>query len=100
VESGNRKLIRPSIKESKERRLAPKSSPKRDPSAPEATNAENFYYVKQIQQKTPMVMVLKDGEEVQGFIEWYDKGCLKINGNDGRTLLIYKSNIKYMYKFE
>ena len=33
-------------------------------SPPEQTNAENFYYQKQMQGKTPMVVVLKDGEEL------------------------------------
>jgi len=64
----------------------------------EHTNAENFYYVKQMQARTPMVLVLKDGEELQGTIEWYDKTCLKLNRNREPNLLIYKPNIKYMYK--
>src|SRR5271165_3889267 len=41
-------------------------------SPPEQTNAENFYYQKQMQSRTPMVIVLRDGEEVRGIIEWYD----------------------------
>ena len=45
----------------------------------EQTNAENFYYQKQMQTKTPMVVVLRDGEEVHGYIEWYDKHCIKLN---------------------
>ena len=45
---------------------------------PEQTNAENFYYQKQMQSKTPMVIVLRDGEEIHGIIEWYDKTCLKV----------------------
>ena len=46
---------------------------------PEQTHAENFYYQKQMQAKTPMVLVLQDGEEIHGIIEWYDKYCLKVN---------------------
>jgi sRNA-binding regulator protein Hfq len=65
---------------------------------PEQTNAENFYYQKQMQSKTPMVIVLRDGEEVHGVIEWYDKSCLKINRNAAPNLMIYKPSIKYMYK--
>ena len=65
---------------------------------PEQTNAENFYYQKQMQSKTPMVIVLRDGEEVHGLIEWYDKTCLKINRNGAPNLMIYKPSIKYMYK--
>jgi host factor-I protein len=66
---------------------------------PEQTNAENFYYQKQMQSKTPMVIVLRDGEEVHGVIEWYDKTCLKVVREDGRpNLMIYKPAIKYMFK--
>jgi host factor-I protein len=65
---------------------------------PEQTNAENFYYQKQMQSKTPMVIVLGDGEEIRGMIEWYDKSCIKVNRNGSSNLLIYKPAIKYMYK--
>ena len=57
---------------------------------PEQTNAENFYYQKQMQSKTPMVIVLRDGEEIHGMIEWYDKSCLKVTRNGQTNLLIYK----------
>jgi host factor-I protein len=100
VESVNRKLIRPSLNEIKEQRSpAPNRNQGQKKSAPpEQTNAENFYYLKQMQAKTPMVIVLDDGEELHGVIEWYDKGCLKVNRDEGPNLLIYKSSIKYMYK--
>jgi len=65
---------------------------------PEQTHAENFYYQKQMQGKTPMVLVLQDGEEIHGMIEWYDKYCLKVNRIGAANLLIYKPSIKYMYK--
>ena len=65
---------------------------------PEQTHAENFYYQKQMQTKTPMVLVLQDGEEIHGVIEWYDKYCLKVNRTGAANLLIYKPSIKYMYK--
>lgn len=58
--------------------------------------AELFYLQKQIQSQTPMVIVLEDGELVEGQIEWYDRHALKVRGR-ARTL-IYKSAIKYMYK--
>jgi sRNA-binding regulator protein Hfq len=66
---------------------------------PEQTNAENFYYQKQMQSRTPMVIMLRDGEEVHGIIEWYDKTCIKVIREDGRpNLMIYKPAIKYMFK--
>jgi sRNA-binding regulator protein Hfq len=65
---------------------------------PDQTNAENFYYQKQMQTKTPMVLVLHGGEEIHGVIEWYDKTCLKLNRIGAPNLMIYKPSIKYMYK--
>ena len=58
--------------------------------------AELFYLQKQIQSQTPMVIVLEDGEQVEGCIEWYDRNCLKVRGR--AKTMIYKSAIKYMYK--
>jgi host factor-I protein len=68
------------------------------PAPPEQTNAENFYYQKQMQSRTPMVIVLRDGEEVHGIIEWYDRNCIKVNRDGGPNLMIYKPAIKYMFK--
>ncbi|HJQ36565.1 MAG TPA: hypothetical protein VKB93_05460 [Thermoanaerobaculia bacterium] len=67
-------------------------------SPPESTNAENFYYLKQMNSKTPMVVVLTDGEEIRGWIEWYDRNCLKVNREGAPNLLIQKHCIKYLFK--
>jgi sRNA-binding regulator protein Hfq len=98
VDPANRRLIRPSFNDVKEQRPAVKKDGPKKASPPEQTNAENFYYLKQMQTKTPMTIVLKDGEILKGVIEWYDKTCLKINREGEPNLLVYKSNIKYMYK--
>ncbi|HEX5432263.1 MAG TPA: RNA chaperone Hfq [Bryobacteraceae bacterium] len=98
MDPGNRRLIRPSLNEMKEQRGANRKDNNKKASPPEQTNAENFYYIKQMQSKTPMTIVLKDGETLKGIIEWYDKGCLKVNRDGEPNLLIYKSYIKYMYK--
>ena len=45
-----------------------------------------------------MVIVLLDGEEIEGTIEWYDRGALKVNRKSAPNLLLLKRNIKYMYK--
>jgi len=112
----NRKLIRPSLNRNdhphnnhgpnhgsnhgaSERRDRERSNSSAKKTAPsEQTNAENFYYQKQMQTKTPMVVVLRDGEEVHGIIEWYDKTCIKLNRNGAPNLMIYKPAIKYMFK--
>ena len=75
-------------------------SPRRKIAPPEQTNAESFYYLKQMQSKTPMVIVLQDDEKVRGIIEWYDKHCLKINRVKEPNVLVPKHNIKYIYKQE
>lgn len=105
MEAANRKLIRPSLTEIKEQiappRRAPQAQsapPKKKPVPPDQTNAENYYYVKQMQTKTPMVFVLRDGETLHGTIEWYDKSCLKVNRESEPNILLYKPAIKYMYK--
>lgn len=67
---------------------------------PLETNAELFYYKKQIDAHTPMIIVLQDGEEIEGTIEWYDRGALKVNRRDAPNLLVLKHNIKYMFKQE
>jgi len=102
----NRKLIRPTFPretgrsadngDRAERRSNGAASKKTPP--PEQTHAENFYYQKQMQTKTPMVIVLQDGEQIHGVIEWYDKHCIKVTRDNSANVLIYKPAIKYMYK--
>jgi host factor-I protein len=113
----NRKLIRPLLNHANhsghsgppagERRERPergadrgsdRANGARKMAPPEQTNAENFYYQKQMQSKTSMVIVLTDGEEVRGCIEWYDRTCIKVNRTGAPNLMIYKPSIKYMYK--
>ena len=67
---------------------------------PSETNAEIFYYKKQMDAHTEMVIVLLDGEEIEGTIEWYDRSALKVNRREGPNLMVLKHNIKYMYKAE
>ena len=112
MEATTRKLIRPIVPPTlaKDRPMmgkplgaaggggAPRKSGGGGPA--ESTNAENFYYTKQIQLKTPMVVVLKDSEELRGVIEWYDKAAIKLALGAGGVAMVYKASIKYMYKDE
>ncbi|MFQ5720214.1 MAG: RNA chaperone Hfq [Acidobacteriota bacterium] len=91
----NRRLIRPNLAEIKERN-PPK--PRRKPAPPEVTNAEAFYYVKQINSETPVHVVLTDGEEIEGRIEWYDRGSIKLKRDNGPDLLLMKHAISYIFK--
>jgi host factor-I protein len=93
-----RKPIRGGGGDAKDAARRPPAAKKSTP--PDQTNAEQFYYSKQMQGKTHMVVVLDDGEQLEGVIEWYDRDCLKLNRTDAPNLLLFKRCIKYMYKAE
>ena len=91
-----RKLIRPDLTEVREQ--FPIGLGRRKSSPQERTNAEAYYYIKQMNQRTAMSVVLVDGEEIEGWIEWYDKDCIKLNRQDKPNLLVMKHQIKYISK--
>lgn len=102
----NRKLFRPTLGDAKESysprpgQAVPQSAPapRKKPAPPEQTFAENFYYVKQMQSRTPVAVVLTDGEVIRGTVEWYDRDCIKLTRYGSPNLLIYKHCIRYVYK--
>jgi len=87
--------VGPEVRDTNRRPPAGKKS-----TPPDQTNAEQFYYSKQMQGKTHMIVVLTDGEQLEGVIEWYDRDCLKLNRIGAPNLLLFKRCIKYMYKAE
>jgi sRNA-binding regulator protein Hfq len=113
--SGQRRLIRPN--------LALRSAPMRqtsifghgpaltaravpDGTIEEGSHAEVFYFQKQIQAQTRMIVMLENGDELEGVIEWYDRCAIKLR-NVGRggsqtgartRVLVYKDSIRYIYK--
>ena len=112
----NRKLVRPNLAEIKEKLATPRgvqapatapaareggpSVQRRRPAPPEQTNAEAFYYLKQMNGKTPMIVVMDNGDRVRGHIEWYDKNCLKVHRENGPNMLVFKHAIRFLYKEE
>jgi sRNA-binding regulator protein Hfq len=92
----NRKLIRPDAQDLK-KEIGPRGA-RRKQAPPEQTNAEEYYYLKQMANKTPMVVVLTNDEELRGWIEWYDKAMIKLNRKVGPNLLIPKQSIRYLFK--
>ena len=99
--SGKQGPAAPTRTQARTRRPLPAVSPFRFPAYAQEQEtaqrqAELFYLQKQIQSQTPMVLVLEDGEKVEGCIEWYDRNALKVRGR--LKTLVYKSAIKYMYK--
>ena len=94
----NRKLIRPSLLELRDQGSSKYVNAQKKRVPPDQTNAEEYYYLKQMTSKTPMVVKLLDGEEIRGIIEWYDRDCVKVNRVKEPNLLIPKHFIKYMHK--
>ena len=90
-----RRLIKPNLNEIKK---FGKKETRRKPPPPYKTHAENYYYIKQMNNRTPMVIELVNGEKLTGKIEWYDEKCIKIKKQDDNTLIIFKHFIKYLYK--
>ena len=100
---GTRKLIRPQLSAVERRRdLLHSGDPlthalNADVHAPASSHAEAFYFQKQIQQGTELTLVLEDGEEIHGVIEWYDRCAVKVRAGRQRVL-VYKDGIKYLFK--
>jgi len=102
----NRKLIRPNLTEIKEH-MSQEKEREREKEAghkrmhpPTDTFAESYYFLKQMNKKTPMAVVYTDGQIVEGYIEWYDRNCIKLNRDGAPNLLIYKTSIRCIYKVE
>lgn len=96
----NRKLIRPALADVRRDQGGARAPSSRKPVPPEQTNAEAFYYLKQMQSRTGIVVRLLDGEELRGWIEWYDKDVIKLNREGLPNLVVPKHSIKYLYKEE
>ena len=66
--------------------------------APEQTFREAEYIDRLSKNRTPVVVKLIDGEEVKGWIEYYDKDIIRITRDAQPNLFIYKSRVKYPYE--
>jgi len=103
----NRRIFRPGFADVKDP-LPPRGNnhanhsagpaPSKKPAPPEITHAENFYWIKQMQSRTPMAVVLDDGQTVRGVVEWYDRDCIKLTRQSSPNLMIFKKHIKYVFK--
>lgn len=67
---------------------------------PVVTSAEEFYYLKQMNNETALVAVMDDGTRIRGRIEWYDRGCVKFIQESGPGLVLFKHSIRCFYKQE
>jgi len=113
--SGQRRLIRPSLPLRSVAARQPAifghgsaltSRAMADGTVEDSSHAEVFYFQKQIQAQTRMIVMLENGEELEGSIEWYDRYAIKLRNvgrgglrNGARSrVLVYKDSIRYIYK--
>lgn len=66
--------------------------------APAETHREVAYLRHLVQTQAPVTIKLRSGEEVKGFIEYYDKRFIRLTRHDGPNLFIFKHEIKYLYE--
>jgi host factor-I protein len=66
--------------------------------APETTFREAEYIDRLSKSKTLVIVKLIDGEEVRGWIEYYDKDIIRITRDAQPNLFIYKNRVKYLFE--
>ena len=65
-------------------------------SAPETTFRETEYIDRLSKSRTPVVVKLIDGEEVRGWIEYYDHKMVRLTREGAPNLFIFKDQIQYI----
>jgi sRNA-binding regulator protein Hfq len=66
--------------------------------APEQTFAEVRYLKELIENKAPIRARLTDNSEVEGTVEFYDAGFIRLTRTDAPNIFLYKHDIKYFYE--
>ena len=66
--------------------------------APEHTHEEVRYIKHLIDSKTPVRVLLVDGEVAEGTIEYYDASFIRLTRSGEANLFIFKHDIKYLYE--
>jgi host factor-I protein len=66
--------------------------------APEQTFAEVRYLKQLSEDRTPVRARLTDNSEVEGVIEFYDTGFIRLTREGAPNLFLYKHDIKYLYE--
>ena len=66
--------------------------------APDQTLQEVRYLKQLIERQTRVRVRLRNNEEVEGVIEYYDNAFIRITRRDAPNLFIFKHEIKYLYE--
>ena len=66
--------------------------------APDHTHQEVRYLQRLIDERVAVRVRLSDGQEVEGTIEFYDTGFIRLTREGGPNLFLFKQDIKYLYE--
>ena len=64
----------------------------------EQTHAEIRHLTNLIRNKTPVVVKLVSGEEIEGWIEYYDKNFIRVTRKQEPNIFVFKDKIKYIFE--
>ena len=64
--------------------------------AEEQTNAEVQYLANLVRNRTPVLVKLNSGEEIAGWIEYYDRSFIRVTRIHQPNAFIYKDQIQYI----
>ena len=65
---------------------------------PQNASPEAQYLRRLAENKTPVVVRLRGGEEFRGYIEYYDRRFIRLTRRGEPNLFIFKHDIKYLYE--
>lgn len=63
---------------------------------PDSTNQETIYLKYLTEKQKPVSIKLTDGEVVRGWVEYYDRGMIRLTRTGKPNLFIFKSQIAYL----
>jgi hypothetical protein len=64
----------------------------------ESTGFEAAYFRELIDEEIPVVIVMKTGEQLRGFVRYYDRDVFSLGQPDGPKLFLRKSSVRYLYE--
>lgn len=66
--------------------------------APDHTQQEVLYLQRLVDDRIPVRVRMSDNQEVEGLIEFYDAGFIRLTRQGAPNLFLYKQDLKYLYE--
>ena len=77
------------------RALVRPQPPKERPAEP--GSAGSPWFARQVELATPVVLKLRDGEDLEGVLAWYDRACVRLDLPAGGHRVVQKRAIAYAF---